>query len=161
MTDVQTPPEVEAPQTVAQAAELLERSERMLRHAQESRKVRKMAAADAKAIWKRELRKARLIHQKITPADVRDAMAHGHELAAEVMVEAAEIAERVGLPGTGWTTVDDLEHLYDLAAGMAASAREAAEQWSEWADAWQTICVWARQDADREMPPPPKMRRAS
>lgn len=149
------PPALDPPQTAAQAADLLERAEQMLRKAQDHRKTRKMAAADAKALWKRERRKALLRYQSVTPADVREAMSDQHELVPDVVAEAAELAERVGLPASGWTSVEDLEHLHDLAAGMAASAREAAEQWSEWADAWQSLVVWARQDANREMPAPP------
>lgn len=150
------PPALDPPQTAAQAAKLLERAEDMLRKAQDHRKTRKMAAADAKALHKRERRKALLIYRNVKPIPVMEAEADCHELAPEVIAEANELAESVGLPAGCWLIVADLERLAELAAGMAASAREAAEQWSEWADAWQTIVVWARQDADREMPAPPR-----
>jgi hypothetical protein len=150
------PPALEPPQTAAQAAELLERSEQMLRRAQEHRRIRKMAAAEAKSLHKRERRKARLMHRNVRPVPLIQDEADGTELHPDVVAEANKLAESIGLPAGCWLLVEDLERLADLAAGLAASAREAAEQWGEWVDAWQSLVVWARQDADREMPAPPR-----
>lgn len=149
--DVEGPPEVKTVQSAVEAAVLLERAEQMVRRAQTVRLVRVTAAADAKALWKRQYARWTVAHQSVTPNAVRVAVVEGQVLEPEVVAEAAEIAGRVGLPGTGWATVGSLEYLYDLVKGMAVSAREAAEQWSDFAEAWRTVVVWSRNDADREL----------
>lgn len=146
------PPDIAPMETAKAAADQLNSVEQVMRAAQTSRKARGEAYAEAKALYRREFRKARLSHRDAPSDKVRDDLAMDTPLEPAVQVEAADIAEQAGFPiRDRWQTVGDLELLQDLCKEVRDSARDAVQVWERWGSQWQSVVGWCRDDAAREM----------
>jgi hypothetical protein len=146
-----TAPDLEPLQTAQQAAAQLNETESLVRAAQTARKARGEAYVRAKALHKRELRKARLKHLDASSDAVRNDAAADELLDAKVVAEAAKVAADAGLAGLEVLTVGDLEELADLAKESRDGARDAVQSWERWGSQWQSVVGWCRDDAAREM----------
>lgn len=144
-------PEVMPFETAAEAAAQLNGSEATVRSAQAARKARGEAYAEAKAIFKREYRKALLEHRDVSPAPVREAMAEDTALDETVRQEVAKVAQAAGIHRADFYTVGDVEFLMDLAKEARDGAKDAVQVWERWGSQWQSIVSWCKDDAAREM----------
>lgn len=140
-----------APTTAALAAEQLSDMRKTLDERRRTAAKLRAAKDDAEALYKGQRWRVLVAGVPGRNAEEREAHAMTQALLPDPRVEAAGIAERVGIKEWTPDTLDDLRWLRDRADGIAEAASAAAYDTREMVKAWTSVASWSKSEYEQTM----------